>query len=662
MFQLSSEFEPRGDQPQAIERLVHLIREERPHTVLLGVTGSGKTFTVASAIARLERPALVISPNKTLAAQLYSEFKSFFPSSAVEYFVSYYDYYQPEAYIPQSDTYIEKDSLINDEIDRMRHSATQALFERRDVLVVASVSCIYGIGAPETYRGMHLALAEGATLNRDRMIQQLVAIQYERNDYDFHRGTFRVRGDVVEVFPASGDTTALRIELFGDTVEAIHRIDPLRGQLRERVGQVAIYPANHYVTPEDQLERAIEGIKEELAERLLFFRSTNRLLEAQRLEQRTLFDIEMLREIGYCHGIENYSRHLTGRKPGEPPPTLMDYLPKGALVIIDESHVAVPQIRGMYHGDRSRKETLVEYGFRLPSAFDNRPLTFEEFGAMTGQTVYVSATPAEYELSLAGDAVAEQIIRPTGLTDPAVSVRPATEQVDDLLHEIRARGERDERVLVTTLTKRMAEDLTEYYQQMGLRVRYLHSDIDTLDRVELIRDLRLGKFDCLIGINLLREGLDIPEVSLVAILDADKEGYLRSATSLIQTAGRAARNVRGEVILYADRVTNSMKVTLVETERRRKIQEEYNRTHGITPESIKKSIRELLQTVWERDYYTVEVAREREEAYASTEALEARVKDLEAAMKDAAKRLDFERAAELRDSIKALKRKELTLW
>ena len=661
MFQLSSEFEPRGDQPQAIERLVRLIRDGRPHAVLLGVTGSGKTFTVASAIARLHRPALIISPNKTLAAQLYSEFKAFFPAGAVEYFVSYYDYYQPEAYIPQSDTYIEKDSLINDEIDRMRHSATQSLFERRDVIVVASVSCIYGIGAPETYRGMHLALAEGARLDRDRMIQQLVAIQYERNDYDFHRGTFRVRGDVVEVFPASGDTTALRLELFGDTVEAIHQIDPLKGQRLARVGQVAIYPASHYVTPEDQLERAIEGIKEELAERLEFFRSTNRLLEAQRLEQRTLFDIEMLREIGYCHGIENYSRHLTGRKPGEPPPTLMDYLLKDALIIIDESHVAVPQIRGMYHGDRSRKETLVEYGFRLPSAFDNRPLTFEEFRATTGQTVYVSATPAAYELSLAGDAVAEQIIRPTGLTDPAVSVRPATEQVDDLLHEIRTRAEREERVLVTTLTKRMAEDLTEYYQQMGLRVRYLHSDIDTLDRVELIRDLRLGKFDCLIGINLLREGLDLPEVSLVAILDADKEGYLRSATSLIQTAGRAARNVRGEVILYADRVTHSMKVMLAETDRRRKVQEEYNRTHGITPESIKKSIRELLQTVWERDYYTVEVAREREEAYASTEALEARVKELEAAMKDAAKRLDFERAAELRDRVRALRKQDLTL-
>jgi len=661
VFQLSSDFEPRGDQPEAIETLVRLIQEGRPHAVLLGVTGSGKTFTIASAIARLKRPTLVISPNKTLAAQLHGEFRAFFPSSAVEYFVSYYDYYQPEAYIPQTDTYIEKDALINDEIDRMRHSATQALFERRDVIVVASVSCIYGIGAPETYRGMHMALSKGATLDRDRMIQQLVIMQYERNDYDFHRGTFRVRGDVVEVFPASGDTTALRIELFGDTVEAIHQIDPLRGQLLDRVPHIAVYPANHYVTPEDQLERAIEGIKAELAERLAFFRSQNRLLEAQRLEQRTLFDIEMLREIGYCHGIENYSRHLTGRKPGEPPPTLMDYLPKDALVIIDESHVAVPQVRGMYHGDRSRKETLVEYGFRLPSAFDNRPLTFEEFCAMTGQTVYVSATPAEYELTLARDAVAEQIIRPTGLMDPKISVRPATLQVDDLLHEIRTRAERDERILVTTLTKRMAEDLTEYYQQAGLRVRYLHSDIDTLDRVELIRDLRLGKFDCLIGINLLREGLDLPEVSLVAILDADKEGYLRSATSLIQTAGRAARNVHGEVILYADRVTDSMRQTLAETERRRKVQEEYNRARGITPESIRKSIRELLHSVWERDYYTVEVSREREEELVSAETLEARIKELESAMKDAARRLDFERAAELRDRIKALKKRDLAL-
>jgi excinuclease ABC subunit B len=508
---------------------------------------------------------------------------------------------------------------------------------------------------------MHLSLREGEPLDRDHLIRQLVAIQYERNDYDFHRGTFRVRGDVVEVFPASGETIALRIELFGDTVEAIHQIDPLRGQLLDRLAQIHIYPANHYVTPEEQTERAIESVKEELAERLAFFRSRDRLLEAQRLEQRTLFDIEMLREIGYCHGIENYSRHLTGRKPGEPPPILIDYLPKDALVIIDESHVAVPQIRGMYHGDRSRKESLVEYGFRLPSAFDNRPLTFEEFQAATGQTIYVSATPGEYELQIADGAVVEQIIRPTGLMDPRITVRPATEQVDDLLHEIRARAERDERVLVTTLTKRMAEDLTEYYQQMGLRVRYLHSDIDTLDRVEVIRDFRLGKFDCLIGINLLREGLDLPEVSLVAILDADKEGYLRSTTSLIQTAGRAARNVNGEVIMYADRLTESMKATIAETERRRTVQEAYNREHGITPESIKKSIRELLRSVYERDYYTVEVVREPEETYASPAALEERIRMLEAQMKEAARRLDFEAAAELRDRIRALRKKELAL-
>jgi len=630
--------------------------------VLLGVTGSGKTFTIASVIGRLQRPALVISPNKTLAAQLYGEFKGFFPSNAVHYFVSYYDYYQPEAYIPQTDTYIEKDALINDEIDRMRHGATQALLERRDVIVVASVSCIYGIGSPETYQGMHLALAEGQTLDRDRLIRQLVSIQYERNDYDFHRGTFRVRGDVVEVFPASGDAAALRIELFGDTVEAIHQIDPLRGEILERLGQIHIYPANHYVTPEKQMERAIEEIKGELADRLAFCRAQNRLLEAQRLEQRTLFDIEMLREIGYCHGIENYSRHLTGRKPGEPPPTLIDYLPKDALVIIDESHVAVPQIGGMYHGDRSRKESLVEYGFRLPSAFDNRPLTFEEFSAMTGQTIYVSATPAEYELRMAEGAVVEQIIRPTGLMDPELTVRPATDQVDDLMHEIRARAARDERVLVTTLTKRMAEDLTEYYQQMGLSVRYLHSDIDTLDRVDVIRDLRLGKFDCLIGINLLREGLDLPEVSLVAILDADKAGYLRSTTSLIQTAGRAARNVKGEVIMYADRLTDSMTATLAETARRRAIQEAYNREHGITPESIKKAIHEVLRSVHERDYYTVEVVREPEEAYGSPELLEERIRTMEAEMKEAARRLDFERAAELRDRIKTLKKKQLSLW
>jgi excinuclease ABC subunit B len=629
--------------------------------VLLGVTGSGKTFTMANVIANIHRPTLVISPNKTLAAQLFGEFKAFFPDNAVEYFVSYYDYYQPEAYIPQSDTYIEKDALINDEIDRMRHSATRSLMERRDVIVVASVSCIYGIGAPETYQGMHLSLTEGQQVDRDEIVRQLVAVQYERNDYDFHRGTFRVRGDIVEVFPANEESQALRVELFGDSVEAIRQIDPLRGALLGRQPQAHVYPASHYVTPAEQLEHALTTIAEELAERLAFLRARNRLLEAQRLEQRTLFDMEMLRELGFCHGIENYSRHLTGRRPGEPPPTLMDYLPKDALIIIDESHVAVPQIGGMYYGDRSRKETLVEYGFRLPSAFDNRPLTFEEFTALAGQIVYVSATPAAYELRLAGDAMAEQIIRPTGLTDPELTVRPATEQVDDLLEEIRSRAAREERVLVTCLTKRMAEDLTEYYQQMGLRVRYLHSDIDTLDRVELIRDLRLGKFDGLIGINLLREGLDIPEVSLVAILDADKEGYLRSTTSLIQTAGRAARNVNGLVIMYADRVTDSMAATLRETERRRRLQAAYNAEHGITPESIRSSIRELLQTVYERDYYTVEVGPAADEVPGDPAALEARIKELEAQMKDAARRLDFERAAELRDRVRSLRKRDLAV-
>ncbi len=660
-FSLRADYEPRGDQPRAIERLTRLLQEGRRHVVLLGVTGSGKTFTMANVIAALGRPALVISPNKTLAAQLFSEFKAFFPDNAVEYFVSYYDYYQPEAYIPQSDTYIEKDALVNDEIDRMRHSATRSLMERRDVVVVASVSCIYGIGAPETYQGMHLSLGEGQQIDRDEIVRQLVAMQYERNDYDFHRGTFRVRGDIVEIFPANEESLALRIELFGDTVESIRQIDPLRGTVLGHLARADIYPASHYVTPADQLERALETIAEELAERLAFLRSRNRLLEAQRLEQRTLFDMEMLRELGFCHGIENYSRHLTGRRPGEPPPTLIEYLPKDALVIIDEGHVTVPQIGGMYYGDRSRKETLVEYGFRLPSAFDNRPLNFEEFTAATGQTVYVSATPGPYELRLAGDAVAEQIIRPTGLTDPAITVRPAREQVDDLLHEIRSRADRDERVLVTCLSKRMAEDLTEYYQQTGLRVRYLHSDIDTLDRVAVIRDLRLGKFDGLIGINLLREGLDIPEVSLVAILDADKEGFLRSTTSLTQTAGRAARNVRGEVIMYADRVTDSMAATLRETDRRRQLQTAYNAEHGITPESIRSSIRDLLQTVYERDYYTVEVEPRAEDAFESPAARDAHIKDLEARMKDAARRLDFEQAAELRDRIKALRRRDLAV-
>jgi excinuclease ABC subunit B len=661
LFRLISEYVPRGDQPQAIERLGRLIVSGRRHSVLIGVTGSGKTFSMANVIATLNRPTLVISPNKTLAAQLFGEFRAFFPENAVEYFVSYYDYYQPEAYIPQSDTYIEKDALVNDDIDRMRHSATRALMERRDVVVVASVSCIYGIGAPETYQGMHLSLGEGQQIDRDEIVRQLVAVQYERNDYDFHRGTFRVRGDVVEIFPASEETLALRVELFGDSVDAIHQIDPLRGELLGRMDRVHIYPASHYVTPAAQLERAFQTITEELGERLTFLRGQGRLLEAQRLEQRTLFDLEMLRELGFCHGIENYSRHLTGRRPGQPPPTLIDYLPRDTLIIIDESHVAVPQIGGMYPGDRSRKEALVEYGFRLPSAFDNRPLTFEEFTALTGQTVYVSATPARYELDLAGDAVAEQIIRPTGLTDPVVLVRPAREQVDDLLHEVRARAEKDERVLVTTLTKRMAEDLTEYYQQLGLRVRYLHSDIDTLERVEVIRDLRLGKFDCLIGINLLREGLDIPEVSLVAILDADKEGYLRSGTSLIQTAGRAARNINGTVIMYADRVTESMATMTRETERRREVQIAYNAAHGITPESIKSSIREILQTIYERDYYTVEVAAPAAEAFPDAAALEARIAELEGQMKEAARRLDFEQAAELRDRLKSLRRQDLSV-
>jgi excinuclease ABC subunit B len=660
VFKLSSEYSPRGDQPQAIAALTGFVRESRRHMVLRGVTGSGKTYSIANVVASVNRPTLVISPNKTLAAQLFSEFRAFFPSNAVEYFVSYYDYYQPEAYIPQSDTYIEKDALINDEIDRMRHSATKSLLERRDVLVVASVSCIYGIGKPDTYQGLHLELGEGERIDRDEIIRRLVAVQYERNDYDFHRGTFRVRGDVVEVFPANEESIALRIELFGDVIDAISRIDPLRGAVLARLDRVHIYPASHYVTEASQLERAFVTIQEELGERLAFLRQKNRLLEAQRLEQRTIFDMEMLRELGFCHGIENYSRHLTGHRPGEAPPTLIDYLPKDALIIIDESHVAVPQIRGMYYGDRSRKEALVEYGFRLPSAFDNRPLTFDEFTRRTGQTIYVSATPGAYELELAGAALAEQVIRPTGLTDPRITVRPAKDQVDDLLAELRARADRDERVLVTTLTKRMAEDLTEYYQQLGLRVRYLHSDIDTLDRVAVIRDLRLGKFDGLIGINLLREGLDIPEVSLVAILDADKEGYLRSGTSLIQTSGRAARNVNGEVIMYADHVTESMAVTIRETERRRELQHAYNDAHGITPESIKSSIRELLQTVYERDYYTVPVEEAQAETFQSPAALQARIGELETRMKEAAKRLDFEQAAELRDRLKSLRKQQIT--
>jgi excinuclease ABC subunit B len=660
-FELVSEFEPAGDQPQAIEKLVDGVLRGIPHQVLLGVTGSGKTFTMAHVIERLQRPTLVISHNKTLAAQLYQEFKSFFPNNAVEYFVSYYDYYQPEAYIPATDTYIEKDASINDEIDKMRHSATRALFERQDVIIVASVSCIYGLGSPEAYQGCLIYLQEGDRIERNELLRRLVEIQYERNDMDFHRGTFRVRGDVVEVFPAHEEALAIRIEFFGDEIERISIIDPLRGRVVERVKKVPIYPGSHYVTPQDNLRRAIESIKDELEERLKFFRSQGKLLEAQRLETRTKYDLELLEEMGYCPGIENYSRHLTGRRPGEPPPTLMDYLPKDALVIIDESHVTIPQLQGMYRGDRSRKETLVEYGFRLPSALDNRPLTFEEFERCVKQVIYVSATPGDYELEKARGHVVEQIIRPTGLMDPEVEVRPAKNQVDDLLDEIRKTVRRGDRVLVTTLTKRMAEDLTEYYSDLGVRVKYLHSDISTLERIEIVRQLRIGTYDVLIGVNLLREGLDIPEVSLVAILDADKEGFLRSERSLIQTFGRAARNVRGRAILYADTITPSMARAIHETRRRRRIQEEFNRRHGITPKTIEKSIPAIMQSVYEADYLTVPKVQESLAQYRDPKVLQRKIRQLRKEMKEAADRLEFEKAAELRDQIIQLEKMELEL-
>ena len=564
-FRLVSEYKPQGDQPQAIDKLVRGFEAKRRHQVLLGVTGSGKTFTMANVVARVNKPTLVIAPNKTLAAQLYNEFSELFPENAVRYFVSYYDYYQPEAYVPSTDTFIEKDASINDEIDKLRHSATKALLERRDTLIVASVSCIYGLGSPEAYFELMVYLEEGSTINRDQMLRKLVDIQYERSDYDFHRGTFRVRGDVVEIFPAYEDRSALRVEFFDDTIDAISQIDAIRGKVLRRVDKATIYPASHYVTGKERMKQAVQGIREELKERLQELRGQQKLLEAQRLEQRTLYDLELLAEMGFCPGIENYSRHLTGRKPGEPPPTLLSYFPRDFLLVIDESHVTVPQVGGMYRGDRSRKETLVEYGFRLPSALDNRPLNFEEFEGMVNQTIYVSATPAAYELGRSRGAVVEQLIRPTGLMDPAILVRPARSQVDDLLDEIRKRVERNERVLVTTLTKRMAEDLTEYYQDLNVKVRYLHSDIETIERVEIIRQLRMGQFDVLVGINLLREGLDLPEVSLVAILDADKEGFLRSDRSLIQTIGRAARHVDGTVILYADGMTDSMRRAIDET-------------------------------------------------------------------------------------------------
>jgi excinuclease ABC subunit B len=660
-FELVSDFEPRGDQPAAIEELVAGLQRGDKHQVLLGVTGSGKTFTVASVVAQVNRPTLVLAHNKTLAAQLYQEFKAFFPRNAVEYFVSYYDYYQPEAYVPQSDTYIEKEATINDEIDRLRLSATRSLFERRDVVIVASVSCIYGLGSPEAYYGMLLFVRQGETLDRRDLLSRLVEARYDRNDYELKRGTFRVRGDVVEIVPAY-EESGIRIELFGDEVERISAFDPLTGKTTGRLAQVAIYPSSHYVTPQPRLADAIKTIEAELMEVKPRLESQGKLLEAQRLYQRTMFDLEMLRETGHCHGIENYSRHLSGRKPGEPPPTLLDYLPKDALMVIDESHQSVPQVRGMYHGDRQRKTTLVEYGFRLPSALDNRPLNFEEFEERIGQALYVSATPGPYELQKSTGVVVEQVIRPTGLMDPRLEVRPVRGQVDDLLAEIRTRAAKGQRVLVTTLTKRMAEDLTEYYHDLGVRVRYLHSDIETLERVKILRDLRKGEFDVLVGINLLREGLDLPEVSLVAVLDADKEGFLRSSGSLIQTIGRAARNVEGMAILYADQVTDSMKAAMDETNRRRARQEEFNRENHITPETIRKSIGELLSSVYEHDYVAVpDLEEEPAERYRSLDDIEAEVKLLEKRMREAAKALEFEKAAELRDQIRKLRAREFGL-
>ena len=653
-FSLITDFIPSGDQPQAIDRLAEGLARGKEHQVLLGVTGSGKTFTVANVIARAGRPALVIAHNKTLAAQLYEEFKGLFPDNAVEYFVSYYDYYQPEAYLPATDTYIEKDSAINEEIDKLRHAATHALLTRRDVIIVASVSCIYGLGSPEAYLGMIVQLEVGREIPREDILKRLVEIQYERNDIDFHRGTFRVRGDIVEIFPPYEDEQALRVEFFGDTVEAIHVIDPLRGKKIGSLEQIAVYPGSHYVTTQQNLQRATADIRAELAETLARYKEQNLLLEAQRLEQRTHFDLEMMEEMGYCQGIENYSRHLTGRKPGEPPPTLMEYLPKDALVIIDESHATLPQLAGMYRGDRSRKETLVKYGFRLPSALDNRPLTFEEYEALPNQRIYISATPAQYEITKAQGVRVEQIIRPTGLMDPEIELKPAAAQVDDLLGEIRIRADRGERVLVTTLTKRMAENLTDYYSGLGVRVRYLHSDIHTLERVGIIRDLRLGEFDVLVGVNLLREGLDIPEVSLVAILDADKEGFLRSERSLIQTSGRAARNVGGKVIMYADKITRSIQACLTETRRRRAIQQKYNEENNITPETIKKSISNILGSIYEADYVTVAVEDKTRTLSVKEEDLPAFIRKLTAEMKLAAKNMEFEKAAELRDEIKEL--------
>ena len=661
-FKLESSFIPAGDQPRAIKLLSDGMKAGYPKQVLLGVTGSGKTFTVAKVVEQVQRPTLVIAPNKTLAAQLYSEFKELFPENAVEYFVSYYDYYQPEAYIPQSDTYIEKDSSINDAIDKMRHSATRSLLTRRDVLIVASVSCIYGLGSPDEYKNLHLFLKAGEEYPREEIQRRLVYMLYERNDISFHRGTFRVRGDVVEIFPAYEEDRAIRVDLFGDSIDSISLIDPLRGLVLAQMAELTVFASSHFVTSTERLETARRTIKEELKERLAVFEKENRLVEAQRLEQRTMFDLEMISELGYCSGIENYSRHLTGAKPGEPPPTLLDYYPDDFILFIDESHIGVPQLHGMYRGDRSRKKTLVEFGFRLPSALDNRPLRFEEFEQRTNQMVYVSATPGNYELDHVEGRVVEQIIRPTGLIDPIIEVRPAKDQVDDLLAEIRLRSEKKEAVLVTTLTKRMSEDLTEYYENLGVRVRYLHSDIKTLERMELIRELRQGEYDVLIGINLLREGLDIPEVSLVAILDADKEGFLRSERSLIQTCGRASRNIDGLVILYADVITGSMQRTIEETARRRILQEKYNMDHSITPATVRSSIKDILASVYEKDYITVAAeTAEKEVEYHSLQELRRDIKRLETEMHRAAKVLAFEEAARLRDEVKELRKLELEI-
>jgi excinuclease ABC subunit B len=657
-FKLHSEYEPKGDQPAAIETLVKGLNDGSKDQVLLGITGSGKTFTIASVIERVQRSTLVLAHNKTLAAQLFQEFRSLFPENAVEYFVSYYDYYQPEAYVPAADVYIEKEAIVNEEIDRLRMSATRALFERRDVIVVASVSCIYGLGDPDAYYGLLFFVEPGGRMSRDVLLQRLVELQYERSDINFQRGTFRVRGDVVEIYPSYQDQ-AYRIELWGDEIDSISTIDPLLGEVIEKhTSRVPIYPKTHYVMSRPTIKRAIKTIREELEWWEPKLIQEGKLVEAQRLHQRTMFDLEMIKEIGFCRGIENYSRHLTGKNPGEPPPTLLDYLPRDTLMIIDESHQSVPQVRGMFEGDQSRKRTLVEYGFRLPSALDNRPLNFKEFESRIGQTIYVSATPGPYELTKASGEVIEQIIRPTGLMDPEVEVHPVKGQIDHLLEECRQRAEQHERVLVTTLTKRMAEDLTEYFTEVGVRVRYLHSDIETLERIKILRDLRRGEFDVLVGINLLREGLDLPEVSLVAILDADKEGFLRSEQSLIQTIGRAARNARGKAILYADRITDSMKRAIGETERRRAIQEVFNRENGITPQTIVKPIEATLITASEADYFKVPSEVEEIEDYSPAN-IEATIARFEVEMRAAAKRFEFERAAELRDRIKVLREREL---